>query len=298
MKKQSILFVSILFSFIYSSAQWTTSGTNIFNSNTGFVGIGTSTPTRKLTVSATSSVASGTNSAADVLTIQSAASTGSTISFNLTGRATHTSGTVAQVVGLNTTAEHNGSGSVTSLKGIQSIPQLSGSGSVTDLMAFTAVFSRPGTGTATNAYGLYINNFSAGLTNKWGVYVTDATAKNYFAGSLCLGTTSDFGYKLAVNGTAIFTEAKVKLFGAWPDYVFDDNYTLRSLEDLEKYIQQNKHLPDMPSSDEVSKNKGFELGDMNIKLLRKVEELTLYVIELKKENAEIKADLKRLSGNK
>ncbi len=75
----------------------------------------------------------------------------------------------------------------------------------------------------------------------------------------------------------------VKLYNNWPDYVFGDNYKLRSLNSLEQYINTNKHLPDMPSTEEMQKKDGEDLGEMNAKLLQKVEELTLYVIQLKKE---------------
>ncbi|WP_217607282.1 hypothetical protein [Chitinophaga sp. GbtcB8] len=106
-------------------------------------------------------------------------------------------------------------------------------------------------------------------------------------GDVGIGTTDTKGYKLAVNGSAIFTRAKVEAYANWPDYVFERDYSLMSLSDLAKYINENKHLPDMPSADEVAKD-GFDLGDMNKKLLQKIEELTLYLIDLKKENSEMK----------
>ncbi len=94
------------------------------------------------------------------------------------------------------------------------------------------------------------------------------------------------GYKLAVNGKAIAEEVRVEMAGdgtgEWPDYVFQPNYPLLSLSELEQSIQQNGHLPNIPSAAEVEAD-GIELGDMNRRLLEKVEELTLYVIELKKE---------------
>lgn len=95
--------------------------------------------------------------------------------------------------------------------------------------------------------------------------------------------------ELAVAGTICAEEVRVSLSGApcWPDYVFNENYQLQSLEEIEKFIKQNKHLPNLPTSEEVSKN-GIELGVMNTILLQKIEELTLHLIQLKKENAEIK----------
>jgi len=69
----------------------------------------------------------------------------------------------------------------------------------------------------------------------------------------------------------------------WSDFVFEENYNLKSLEELETYISQNKHLPDIPTEVQV-KEKGINLGEMNAKLLQKIEELTLYVIEQSKRN--------------
>lgn len=88
-------------------------------------------------------------------------------------------------------------------------------------------------------------------------------------------------YALAVNGTAIFTKAMVKLNSNWPDYVFEPCYKLLPLPELETYLLKNKHLPDMPSAVEVGKN-GIDLGNNQSILLKKVEELTLYMIELNK----------------
>jgi hypothetical protein len=118
-----------------------------------------------------------------------------------------------------------------------------------------------------------------------------------YLGNVSIGTTSNNGYKLAVNGSAIFTEAKVKLYANWPDYVFHEKYELRSLPELEKFINENNHLPNVPSAGEIKKE-GINLGDMNARLLEKIEELTLYVIQLSKENADIKEQLKKLSEKK
>ncbi|OGU38943.1 MAG: hypothetical protein A2X61_04475 [Ignavibacteria bacterium GWB2_35_12] len=71
-----------------------------------------------------------------------------------------------------------------------------------------------------------------------------------------------------------------------------DEYQLSTLDELENYIKQNKHLPDIPSATEVEAN-GIQLGEMQGKLLKKIEELTLYVIELKKEIKQIKKGKKK-----
>ncbi|HVI48438.1 MAG TPA: hypothetical protein VM802_26445 [Chitinophaga sp.] len=96
-----------------------------------------------------------------------------------------------------------------------------------------------------------------------------------------IGTSNTAGYRLAIAGTMIAERIKVKQQSNWPDYVFNDHYTLPSLQEVEKFIQQNKHLPEMPTAEEVQKN-GLDIGEMNRKLLQKVEELTLYIINIEK----------------
>ncbi len=81
---------------------------------------------------------------------------------------------------------------------------------------------------------------------------------------------------------------KVTLTG-WPDYVFDKSYNLMPLSETEQYIQANRHLPNVPSAAEVEAD-GMSVGEMNKVLLQKVEELTLYVIELHKQIDELKKE--------
>lgn len=101
-------------------------------------------------------------------------------------------------------------------------------------------------------------------------------------GSVGIGTTVTHGHKLAVNGSGIFTKVKVKAFGSWPDYVFQSGYNLPSLAEVEKYIQTHHHLEGIPSQQEV-KDEGIDLGEMDRKLLRKIEELMLYTIAQQKQ---------------
>ena len=89
------------------------------------------------------------------------------------------------------------------------------------------------------------------------------------------------GYKLRVYGKIISEEVRVQLKTAWPDYVFGKNYKLRSLPEIEKYIAENNHLPNIPAAAEVEKS-GIALGEMQSKMMEKIEELTLYIIELNK----------------
>ena len=106
-------------------------------------------------------------------------------------------------------------------------------------------------------------------------------------GNLGLGISNP-SEKLEVNGNALFKgnieSMKVKVTqtpGNWPDYVFSSDYNLRPLNELEQFIKQNQHLPEVPSALEIEAN-GQDLGDIQAVLLKKVEELTLYTIEQEK----------------
>jgi hypothetical protein len=108
-------------------------------------------------------------------------------------------------------------------------------------------------------------------------------------GNVGIGTETP-DTKLAVNGTVHAKEVVVDLVG-WPDYVFENKYKLMPLDELEKSINANKHLPNIPSADDVECY-GIGLGDMNKKLMEKVEELTLYIIQLNKELQGVKSQIK------
>ncbi|MGF7075121.1 hypothetical protein [Mucilaginibacter sp. 3215] len=108
---------------------------------------------------------------------------------------------------------------------------------------------------------------------------------SYFMGNVSIGTNDSKGYKFAVNGSAVATSMTIKLSANWPDYVFKPTYQLPSLAEVKSYIDQNQHLPEIPSAEEVEKN-GQNLGEMNKLLMKKVEELTLYAIENERQDKE------------
>ncbi len=123
-----------------------------------------------------------------------------------------------------------------------------------------------------------------------------APGQNYVVinqnGALGIGELDPGSYKLNVKGDIRADEIVVRFTGA--DFVFNDNYRLRPLKEVEEYISENRHLPDIPSAEEV-KARGAGLGEMQARLLQKVEELTLYVIaqnkrieRLEKENESLK----------
>lgn len=105
-------------------------------------------------------------------------------------------------------------------------------------------------------------------------------------GNVGIGTGNPAN-KLSVNGTIQAKEIKVETFGA--DFVFEEDYELPSLEEVSDHIKEKKHLPGIPSAKEMQEN-GVGLGDLNIKLLQKIEELTLYVIQLQNEVKELKSN--------
>jgi hypothetical protein len=105
------------------------------------------------------------------------------------------------------------------------------------------------------------------------------------------GTTTPGNYKLYVESGILTEKIKVavKTSTDWADYVFKKGYSLMPLQELEQYISVNHHLPGVPSADEMVKN-GNDLVKTDAKLLEKVEELTLYIIELNKQIKELKKE--------
>lgn len=109
------------------------------------------------------------------------------------------------------------------------------------------------------------------------------------AGNVGIGTENPDA-KLAVNGIIHSKEVKVDLNVPAPDYVFANDYKLKSLKEVETYVNENNHLPEIPSAKEFEKN-GIQLAEMNMALLKKVEELTLYIIQMEKNQKELEKRL-------
>jgi Collagen triple helix repeat (20 copies) len=108
------------------------------------------------------------------------------------------------------------------------------------------------------------------------------------SGQVGLGTTNIGTYQLAVNGNIRSKEVVVET--GWADYVFEKNYNLPGLAELEKFIQKNKHLTNIPSAKEIETN-GLHLGDIQKKMMEKIEELTLYIIEINKQIQSLKKEI-------
>jgi hypothetical protein len=113
------------------------------------------------------------------------------------------------------------------------------------------------------------------------------------AGNVGIGTTTPRSFKLAVNGKIWTQEVNVAMDNPGPDYVFEKDYNLVPLSELETYITQNKHLPEVPSAREMAAD-GLNLKEMNLLLLKKVEELTLHLIEINKSKHELSEQVNTL----
>ena len=121
------------------------------------------------------------------------------------------------------------------------------------------------------------------------------------SGTVGIGVTSNVflpdGFLLAVDGHIICEEIRVELSGDWPDYVFKPEYDLPTLSELERKIKEKGHLPGIPSANQIETH-GIELGDMQKKMMEKIEELTLYMINADKQIKSLEEKLNALEVNK
>ena len=150
-------------------------------------------------------------------------------------------------------------------------------------------------GTIYSDGGIRINNTNIKLntngTAYFSTYVAIGSGIHFnadggasFSNAVSIGN----GFYCNADGSLKVKDLKVTLTG-WSDFVFDDGYNLRPLGEVERYIDANRHLPDIPSAQEVEEE-GVDVGEMNKLLLQKVEELTLYVIDLQKQIDELKSN--------
>ncbi|MEQ9229451.1 MAG: tail fiber protein [Cyclobacteriaceae bacterium] len=221
MKKQFCLMITLMMVISFVQAQWTTSGSKIYY-NSGKVGIGTSSPSKRLHLEGSS---------------------------------------VAEAILLkNTAVSGNRFSSIKLFDGNDDGWNLSYGGNwLSQSLRFEPVIA----GTAQDEVFTILSNGKIGI----GTSLPDAT--------------------LTVKGDIHTQEVLVDLNGAVaPDYVFEEDYDLRTLEETEEYIKANKHLPEVPSAAEMAEN-GVYLKEMNMLLLKKVEELTLYLIEQEKRIVEL-----------
>ena len=270
-----------------ASGYWSLNGSNIFNNNGGYVGIGTNTPTSQLTIQTPLNSTGFTHIAganeiifsefAGGVSAGIGTSTNHALRFNTNGTgkmSIYPTGEV--VVGANTTAPF-GQFTVETLDNSYGINHITPSGiRIGTYVGGTSA----GIGTYSNTnMRIFCNNVSA-------MFIAAAT------GNVGIGTNNPT-YKLSVLGNVRCTEAVVET--GWSDYVFDESYKLKSLDEVEKFIQQNKHLPNIPSAAEVEKN-GLQLGDTQKRMMEKIEELTLYMIEANEQIKNSKKEIETLKS--
>jgi hypothetical protein len=166
------------------------------------------------------------------------------------------------------------------------------------IFRFTASSNKaqPGDATSFNATSIAIDS-----NGYLGIGTVAPKAKLHVNSSMIIGSSSTLpasGFLLNINGKMICEEVKVQMNENWPDYVFENDYKLLPLKELEEKVMADKHLPGIPSATEVNAASGIELGDMQKRMLEKVEELYRYLFELKKENEQLKKEITEIrTGN-
>jgi len=272
-----------------------TAGGMTVKATTGNVGIGTTSPSYKFQVN------TGTNQNIQVRPYTfgssgifiNAANDANTVSIPLEFGASSFSFNIGNV-GIGTTSP-NANLSFGSLTNIADPTIATGAGTIIAL-----------NDNAVNAYGIGVSAlrnskydmwYQTGASNgggyRWYIGTSEMMTMDY-QGNIGIGTTSiPSAYKLAVNGAAIATSMTVKLYADWPDYVFKKNYHLLALSEVKTYIDKNQHLPNMPSEAEVAKN-GINLGEIVKVQTKKIEELTLYLIEKDKQVGQLQDEVKQL----
>ncbi len=270
------------------SSYWSLNGNNIFNNNSGNVGIGTNTPAYPLTIKTPINTTGWEHiGGADSIIVGEAiggvsAAIGTFSSHALRLTAGPGSGKMSiyptgEVVVGDNNAGAFGKFTVVTLNNSYGISHLGEGGNIlATLMGGTS--AGIGTFSHTNMR-IFANGYSA-------IFVAEAT------GNVGIGTSNPT-YKLSVLGNIRCTEAVVET--GWSDYVFDEKYKLKSLEEVEKFIQQNKHLPNIPSAAEVEKN-GLQLGDTQKRMMEKIEELTLYMIDANEQIKNSKKEIETLKS--
>ncbi|MBN8879886.1 MAG: hypothetical protein J0I32_20245 [Sphingobacteriales bacterium] len=305
MKRRLLAFVLCLLSVnVLFAQQWTTNGTNINNTNSGNVGVGTTGPAAKLDVNGTLQVYPSANKGGNGAlkfrimpgvssTLLEANSDGDWVDHDIIiNAANSTSGNTDQLVVHRTGKIGIGTGSPTErlhLHAPSGTAEFRLSDAVTGTASGRGIYFR-----MSSLQNADIINFENGKMLQFGTSGSPRLTIDG-NGNIGIGTSSPQS-ELAVNGDIFSKKIKVTQSG-WPDYVFHPTYNLRSLSELEQYIQQHMHLPEVPSAATIKKD-GLDLGDNQAVLLKKVEELTLYIIEQNKRMEKLEKEMADLKEQK
>jgi hypothetical protein len=291
--------------------QWAPNGTHIFNTNTGNVGVGLNTPTSLLHV--------GKSMTEPTIRVQNLGGAGGAtyqMTDNTSGadwkfKATNTGGFkirdnafALDVMTIEANSQANtfyvNSGGEVALGGVPNGGRLYlyGSEAYYPFVNFDPV-ANANAGLCFREAGTFVAwlwrsgaDDLVRINNANSAYRNDITILS--DGRVGIGTAAPAtGYALSVNGKAVCTEVLVDAVANWPDYVFHNDYKLMSLGELEKSIKENNHLPGIPSA-ATAEESGILLGDMQKKLLEKVEELTLYTIQQDKQITDLQKKYEEL----
>lgn len=249
--------VAALVMYGLSFGQWTRSGTNTYLSNTGDkVGIGTTAPSTKLEIYSTATTG-------DLILKLNQNST----TKLWTGLSINRANSEKWFLGMGNTNENL---------------LFRRNASANDMVLTTT--GNLGIGTSTVGSKAQVSgNMAIGYSAS-----TAAPANGLcVSGSVGIGTTTTGTCKLAVAGKIAAREVIVTLATTWPDYVFSSEYKLPSLDAVEKQIKEHGHLENIPPAADIRKN-GISVGDMQARIMQKLEENTLYLIAMKKENEELR----------
>jgi hypothetical protein len=139
------------------------------------------------------------------------------------------------------------------------------------------------------------SNGKTSWTSPYSVGKWESSNNNIFfnSGNVGIGVTPNANFALQVQGQASVDKLVIEVQGEWPDYVFEEDYDLTSLDEIEEYINENKHLPNVPSSSAINEE-GINVGEMNAILLKKIEELTLHLIEQQNKIEQLESKLNNI----
>ncbi len=312
-----VVFVSLITSKVVFAQDndWTISGNNMYSNVTGNVGIGTTAPGAKLHVNSTAN----TNNTIGIF--ESDISSGGLYNeLRFSALANTSPAAIRYMLGTNPNSSElsflqqpdSGSGLVERMRidksGNIGIGTAS-PGANLDIYKSAGVRAQMGTSNNghyfasqsddnTDGFEIYQQHGSNTTRNSLAVYDNRTGSKSAAFvvrgdGNIGIGIANP-AEKLSVNGAIKAKEIIIQTTG-WPDFVFKKDYDLMPLSQLKEYIDNNKHLPEIPSADDVSE-KGVKVGDIQAKLLQKIEELTLYMIDLEKKTDVFKSENEMLRG--